>query len=86
MTCKCLGNVTVIGAGVIGLTTALLLQKEGYNVTIVANHFPGDKNINYTSPFAGARWKTVAPNSDSRLQSKKDRTSRGDLLIMYFRI
>ncbi|KAI8876039.1 nucleotide-binding domain-containing protein [Backusella circina FSU 941] len=68
MTCKCLGNVTVIGAGVIGLTTALLLQKEGYNVTIVANHFPGDKDINYTSPLAGARWKTVAPNTDSRLQ------------------
>ncbi|KAG2216028.1 hypothetical protein INT46_007088 [Mucor plumbeus] len=63
-----LGKVTVIGAGVVGLTTALLLQQRGYDVTIVADHFPGDKSIEYTSPVAGARWKTLAPNSDLRLQ------------------
>jgi glycine/D-amino acid oxidase-like deaminating enzyme len=65
-----LGKATVIGAGVVGLTTALLLQQRGYDVTIVAEHFPGDKSIEYTSPVAGARWKTLAPNSDLRLQSK----------------
>lgn len=65
-----LGRVTVVGAGVVGLTTALLLQQRGYDVTIVADHFPGDKGIGYTSPVAGARWKTLAPNSDLRLQSK----------------
>lgn len=65
-----LGKVTVIGAGVIGLTTALLLQQRGYEVTVVAHHFPGDKDILYTSPVAGARWRTLAPNSDLRLQRK----------------
>lgn len=65
-----LGKVTVIGAGVVGLTTALLLQQKGYEVTIIADHFPGDRDILYTSPVAGARWKTLAPNSDLRLQRK----------------
>ncbi|KAL9545882.1 hypothetical protein MBANPS3_006936 [Mucor bainieri] len=69
-----LGKVTVIGAGVIGLTTALLLQQRGYEVTVVADHFPGDKDIQYTSPVAGARWRTLAPNSDLRLQ-RYDRVS-----------
>ncbi|KAI8373705.1 hypothetical protein BD560DRAFT_327905 [Blakeslea trispora] len=63
-----LGKVNVIGAGVIGLTTALLLRQKGYNVTIIAEHFPGDSHPEYTSPCAGARWRTVAPNSDVRLQ------------------
>ncbi|KAI8087631.1 uncharacterized protein B0P05DRAFT_569582 [Gilbertella persicaria] len=63
-----LGQVNVIGAGVIGLTTALLLQQKGYDVTIIADYFPGDKHIEYTSPCAGARWKTLAPNSDPKLQ------------------
>lgn len=62
-------KVNVIGSGVIGLTTALLLQEKGYDVTIIANDFPGDRNIEYTSPCAGARWKTLAPNSDLRLRS-----------------
>ncbi|KAI8375655.1 hypothetical protein EDC96DRAFT_600222 [Choanephora cucurbitarum] len=61
-------KVNVIGAGVIGLTTALLLRQKGYSVTIIAKHFPGDNDIEYTSPYAGARWRTVAPNSDLRLQ------------------
>ncbi|CAO3627033.1 unnamed protein product [Mucor fragilis] len=76
MVCKncTLGKVTVIGAGVIGLTTALLLQQKGYEVTIIADHFPGDRSIQYTSPVAGARWKTLAPNSDLRLQ-RYDRVS-----------
>jgi D-amino-acid oxidase len=46
-------SVVVIGAGVIGLTTALLLQKKGYQVTIVAKYVPGDMNIEYTSPYSG---------------------------------
>lgn len=44
-------------AGVSGLTTALLLAKiSEYNVTIVAKHMPGDYDIEYTSPFAGANF------------------------------
>lgn len=47
-------HIIVIGAGVIGITTALALKRNGYkNVTVVAKHIPGDKSIEYTSPFAG---------------------------------
>ncbi|KAF8626696.1 hypothetical protein AX15_004732, partial [Amanita polypyramis BW_CC] len=47
-------EITVLGAGVIGLTTAIIIQeKGGYNVTIVADHLPTDpKSINYTSHWA----------------------------------
>ncbi|PCH44730.1 D-aspartate oxidase [Wolfiporia cocos MD-104 SS10] len=49
-------NVVVIGAGVIGLTTALtILEKGGYNVCVVAETLPSDpKSVKYTSPWAGA--------------------------------
>ncbi|GBE89089.1 D-amino-acid oxidase [Sparassis crispa] len=49
-------NVVVIGAGVIGLTTALKIQeKGGYKVTVIAETFPSDpKSVRYTSPWAGA--------------------------------
>ncbi|KAH7138541.1 hypothetical protein B0J11DRAFT_514692 [Dendryphion nanum] len=55
-------NFTVLGAGVIGLTTALVLR-ENYpasTITIVAKHFPGDRSIEYTSPWAGANWASMA--------------------------
>jgi hypothetical protein len=42
-------------AGVSGLTTALLLSKSKANViTVVAKHMPGDYDIEYASPWAGA--------------------------------
>jgi D-amino-acid oxidase len=46
-------NITVVGAGVQGLTVGLLLQKQGYEVTIIAKYLPGDLSIEYTSPWAG---------------------------------
>jgi glycine/D-amino acid oxidase-like deaminating enzyme len=47
-------QIIVIGAGVIGLTTALSLKQKGYqHVTIVAKYFPGNMSIEYTSPYAG---------------------------------
>ncbi|RCH79813.1 hypothetical protein CU098_003470 [Rhizopus stolonifer] len=62
-------KITVIGAGVIGLTTALSLKQDGYeNVKVVARHLPGDINIQYTSPYAGAHWRTMAPNDNPMLQ------------------
>lgn len=71
-TMKSAPKIHVVGAGVVGLTTALVLQIKGYDVTILANHFPGDKSPDYTSPWAGARWKSVAPNFDARLQRKNE--------------
>ncbi|KAK3319138.1 D-amino acid oxidase-like protein [Apodospora peruviana] len=47
--------IVVIGAGVSGLTCALELSKNKDNVvTVVAKHMPGDYDIEYTSPWAGA--------------------------------
>jgi len=44
-------------AGVIGLTTALLLaDNPKYSITVVAKHMPGDYDIEYASPWAGANY------------------------------
>jgi D-amino-acid oxidase len=41
------------------MTSALLLSKiEGNAVTVVAKHMPGDYDIEYASPWAGAN---IAP-------------------------
>ncbi|KAJ7753957.1 D-amino-acid oxidase [Mycena maculata] len=48
-------EVFVVGAGVVGLTTAIRALEAGYKVTIFAEIFPGDpKSIKYTSCWAGA--------------------------------
>jgi len=62
-------QIVVIGAGVVGLTTALKLQERGgYRVTIIAETLPSDpKNIRYTSPWAGAHHVSSAGH-DKRLQ------------------
>jgi D-amino-acid oxidase len=44
-------------AGVAGLTTALLLSKDkSYKITVAAKHMPGDYDIEYASPWAGANY------------------------------
>ncbi|KAH6619741.1 amino acid oxidase [Chaetomium sp. MPI-SDFR-AT-0129] len=62
-------HIVVVGAGVIGLSSALLLQKAGHAVTIVARDFPGAfeamdpvAKINYTSPWGGAHNRWVPPH------------------------
>ncbi|ETN45548.1 uncharacterized protein HMPREF1541_09380 [Cyphellophora europaea CBS 101466] len=50
-------NVVVVGAGVAGLTTALLLSKDArYKIVVAAKHMPGDYDIEYASPWAGANY------------------------------
>ncbi|KAJ3259005.1 hypothetical protein HK103_003146 [Boothiomyces macroporosus] len=63
-------EIVVLGAGVIGLTTALYLQSKGHSVTIISKSFP-DKLADdyYTSPKAGAHWRSVASDTDYRLQT-----------------
>ncbi|KAG0188011.1 hypothetical protein DFQ28_005498 [Apophysomyces sp. BC1034] len=46
-------RIVVVGAGVTGLTTALLLKRRGYDVDVIAKWLPGDLTIEYTSPWAG---------------------------------
>ncbi|CAG8527878.1 8719_t:CDS:1 [Ambispora gerdemannii] len=78
MSKKC---VVVIGAGVSGLTTATLLlkQEKGYHVTIVAKHFPGELTGEYTSPWAGANWRSLI--TDKRQQEFEKKT-----LIHFFEL
>jgi D-amino-acid oxidase len=45
-------QVTVVGAGVLGLTTALVLEGEGHDVSVVAR----EKGMATTSGAAGAVW------------------------------
>ncbi|KAK3826757.1 MAG: hypothetical protein J3R72DRAFT_405975 [Linnemannia gamsii] len=58
-------KVNILGAGVSGLSTALaLLEKKNYSVKIYATHLPSDLNIDYTSPWAGAHWRSYADIAD----------------------
>jgi hypothetical protein len=53
-------------AGVTGLTTALVLRQNGYeNITITAKHMPGDRDTEYTSPWAAVNYVPSAPHSIS---------------------
>ncbi|KXN91811.1 D-amino-acid oxidase [Leucoagaricus sp. SymC.cos] len=47
-------EVVVLGAGVVGLTTAIVLQEKGdYRVTVIADTLPGDeRSSKYTSNWA----------------------------------
>ncbi|WYZ44254.1 hypothetical protein EsH8_VII_000690 [Colletotrichum jinshuiense] len=64
-------QITVIGAGVIGLSTAVRLQRNGYKVAIVAKDFPSPFEtvdakalINYTSQWGGAHNRWVIPTNE----------------------
>ncbi|KAG7695672.1 hypothetical protein KL930_003669 [Ogataea haglerorum] len=56
-------KVVVVGAGVIGLTTALTLKRKlDCDVVVVAKEIPGDADPLYTSTKAGAQWACYAGN------------------------
>ncbi|KAH9236717.1 hypothetical protein K456DRAFT_1747987 [Colletotrichum gloeosporioides 23] len=63
-------TIVVIGAGVIGLTSALLLAKEGNSVTVVGKHMPGDYDAEYASPWAGANVIPLSPEEGSRWERR----------------
>ncbi|KAJ3510139.1 hypothetical protein NM208_g15576 [Fusarium decemcellulare] len=63
-------TVVVVGAGVIGLTSALLLAKEGNHVTVIAKHMPGDYDAEYASPWAGANVIPLSPADASRWERR----------------
>ncbi|KAI0322962.1 D-aspartate oxidase [Amylostereum chailletii] len=67
--------IIVLGAGVVGLTTALMIQeKNGYNVTILAEMLPLDaKSHKYTSPWAGAH-HVASTGGDVRQQRMEKET------------
>jgi ribulose 1,5-bisphosphate synthetase/thiazole synthase len=47
-------TIAVVGAGIIGLASALLLAEEGLHVSLIARELPGDGGIGWASPYAGA--------------------------------
>jgi D-amino-acid oxidase len=61
------GAVAVLGSGVIGLTTARMLQDEGFDVTIYTKALPPDT----TSNIAGGQWGPVHVFGDA------DKVSQG---------
>jgi D-amino-acid oxidase len=65
-------DYVILGAGVVGLTTALELKSRlpDATIVIVAKHAPGDRSIEYTSPWAGANWSSVA--TDNGIQESWD--------------
>ncbi|KAH7120334.1 FAD dependent oxidoreductase [Dactylonectria estremocensis] len=64
-------TIVVIGAGVSGLTSALLLSKDRTNkITVVGKHMPGDYDIEYASPFAGANFMPMATEAKSRWERR----------------
>ncbi|KAJ2659265.1 hypothetical protein IWW48_003602 [Coemansia sp. RSA 1200] len=76
-------SVVVVGAGVIGLSSALKLQETGrYNVTVVAEHTPNEiangkrPSVDWASPWAGANWSPWSYNSNPLLQEKELATYR----------
>ncbi|KAM0268529.1 hypothetical protein ACHAQH_009968 [Verticillium albo-atrum] len=63
-------HFVVLGAGVIGLSTALTLRARhpSSRITIIAEYFPGDYHIDYCSPWAGGNWCSAATD-DGLLES-----------------
>ncbi|KAF2031553.1 FAD dependent oxidoreductase [Setomelanomma holmii] len=60
-----MANVMVVGSGIIGLSTALALSRhKDVCVAIVSKHMPGDYDIEFASPWAGANyWPVGKPGS-----------------------
>ncbi|KAF5662487.1 d-amino acid oxidase [Fusarium heterosporum] len=67
-------TIVIIGAGVIGLSTALEIQeqfsleKTSPSIVIIAREFPSDTSINYATPWAGAHYRPCPGNSPQLLQ------------------
>ncbi|KAL6901033.1 FAD dependent oxidoreductase [Trichoderma evansii] len=57
-------HVVIIGAGVLGLSSALELVQKGYRVTVLASDLPGDQAVNYASPKAGAHFRPTPVITD----------------------
>lgn len=63
-------KIVVLGCGVVGLTSALQLKRSdpSYDITVIGQHLPGDYDLEYTSPHAGANWHSFASHEDTQLQ------------------
>lgn len=57
-------KIAVIGAGVIGLTSAIRLREQGHQVHVVAKDLPGDRRM--VSEAAAAFWEPFLSSPDAR--------------------
>ncbi|KAL1971301.1 hypothetical protein VTN77DRAFT_253 [Rasamsonia byssochlamydoides] len=67
-------TIVVIGAGVLGLSTALTIQqhlKRSQSILIVARDFPNTTSINYASPWAGAHYRPTPGKSPQVIREAK---------------
>jgi glycine/D-amino acid oxidase-like deaminating enzyme len=60
-------EATVLGSGVIGLTTAYVLQRNGYDVTIVHTGDIQAENQFYTSSKAGGTFNLMKHTGEALL-------------------
>ncbi|KAF7714682.1 Uncharacterized protein PECH_008287 [Penicillium ucsense] len=70
--------IVVVGAGVIGLSTALLIQENlasQQSLLLVAREFPSNSSTNYASPWAGAHYRPV-PGSSPQALREADQAKR----------
>ncbi|KAB8234446.1 hypothetical protein ETB97_003818 [Aspergillus alliaceus] len=66
-------TIVVIGAGVIGLTTALRIQQSlnrRQSILLIAREFPNTTALNYASPWAGAHYRPVPGLSPQALREE----------------
>ncbi|PWY85867.1 FAD dependent oxidoreductase superfamily [Aspergillus sclerotioniger CBS 115572] len=67
-------------AGVIGLSCAVRLARQGHPVTVVARDLPGDYDIDYASPWAGSHFRPVpASKPKDRLEQELMRETYREL-------
>ncbi|ODV60177.1 FAD-dependent oxidoreductase [Ascoidea rubescens DSM 1968] len=66
-------NIIVVGAGVIGLSAAYELSKQGYKVFIISKHVPDEEpySYEYTSAWAGAHFRPFPSHSDQDIVEMK---------------
>ncbi|KAJ1713127.1 FAD dependent oxidoreductase superfamily [Aspergillus flavus] len=66
-------TIVVIGAGVIGLTTALRIQEtlhRNQTIQLIARDFPNTTSLNYASPWAGAHYRPVPGSTPQALREE----------------
>ncbi|KAH7039796.1 uncharacterized protein B0I36DRAFT_280107 [Microdochium trichocladiopsis] len=64
-------KIVIIGAGVSGLTSAMLLSRDkDYSITVVAKHMPGDLDAMYASPIAGANYLPMSDRENSQYEAR----------------
>ncbi|PYI23542.1 FAD dependent oxidoreductase [Aspergillus japonicus CBS 114.51] len=66
-------TIVIVGAGVSGLTTALLLSQDPTNsITVAAKHMPGDYDIEYASPWAGANYSPMGAAGSNQAKWERE--------------